>query len=197
MFRRSLFVLFLAIPATAAAQSVTWTIDNQHSAATFTVRHMMVANVKGEFDGPTGTVTYDPKHIAETLRVEATLKASTVNTRNASRDNDLRSDNFFAVARFPLITFTSTHAVAGAPGHFLVTGNLTMHGVTRGVVLDVEGPTPEVRDLSKQARVGASMTTVLSRRAFGLLYNELLEAGGAVVGDEIRVSIDLEITHKE
>lgn len=197
MLRRTLCALMLLLPVPAAAQSLTWTIDSEHSAATFTVRHMLVANVKGEFDGPAGTVSYDPKRIAETLKVEATLKAATINTRNASRDNDLRSDNFFAVARFPLITFKSRSAAAGAPGHYLVTGDLTMHGVTKEVVLDVEGPTPEVKDLWKQTRVGAVMTTVLSRRAFGLLYNELLEAGGAVVGDEIRVSIDLEIFHKE
>ena len=197
MLRRLVCLVILALPASAAAQSVTWTIDKDHSAATFTVRHMLVANVKGEFDGPTGTVAYDPKHIAETLRVDATIQATTVNTRNVSRDNDLRGDQFFAVAKFPTITFKSKRTVAGASGHFAVTGDLTIRGVTKEVVLDVEGPTPEVKDLWKQARVGATMTTVISRRAFGLLYNELLEAGGAVVGDEVRITIDLEITHKE
>lgn len=189
--------MFLLIPLPAAAQSITWTIDGGHSAAAFTVRHMMVSNVKGEFDGPTGTVTYDPKRIAETLQVKATIAAQSVNTRNADRDADLRSANFFDVAKFPTITFVSKRAVAGPAGHFMVTGDLTMHGVTQEVTLDVEGPSAEVKDLWKQARVGATMTTVLSRRSFGLRYNELLEAGGAVVGDEIRISIDLEIFHKE
>lgn len=197
MLKRCLVLLFLALPLPAAAQSITWTIDAEHSAATFTVRHMLVANVKGEFDGPTGTVTYDPKHIAETLKVEATIKVATVNTRNASRDNDLKGEQFFAAGKFPTMTFKSKRAVAGAPGHFMVTGDLTLRGVTKEVVLDVEGPTPEVRDLWKQTRVGATMTTVISRRAFGLQYNELLEAGGAVVGDEVHVTIDLEIFHKE
>jgi len=197
MLKRCLVLLILALPVRAAAQTVTWTIDPEHSAAAFTVRHMLVANVKGEFDGPTGTVSYDPKHIAETLKVDATIKVTTVNTRNAARDNDLRGDQFFAAAKYPVMTFKSKRAVAGAAGHFMVTGDLTMRGVTKEVVLDVEGPTPEVRDLWKQSRVGASMTTVVSRRAFGLLYNELLEAGGAVVGDEVRVTIDLEIFHKE
>lgn len=195
--RRSLALLLLLLPVPAAAQSVVWTIDADHSAATFTVRHMLVANVKGEFDGPSGTVTYDPAHIAETLKVDATIKAATIRTRNADRDADLRSANFFDVAKFPTLTFRSKKTVAGPAGHFLVTGDLTMHGVTQEVVLDVEGPTPVVMDLWKQKRVGATMATVLSRRAFGLRYNELLEAGGAVVGDEIRVSIDLEIFHKE
>lgn len=197
MLRRCLVLLILVLPVRAAAQTVTWTIDPEHSAAAFTVRHMLVANVKGEFDGPTGTVSYDSKHIAETLKVDATIKVTTVNTRNAARDNDLRGDQFFAVAKYPVMTFKSKRAVAGAAGHFMVTGDLTLRGVTKEVVLDVEGPTPEVRDLWKQSRVGATMTTVVSRRAFGLLYNELLEAGGAVVGDEVRVTIDLEIFHKE
>ena len=195
--RPCLALLLLVLPLPAAAQSIVWTIDSDHSAATFSVRHMLVANVKGEFDGPAGTVTYDPKHIAETLKVDATIKAATIKTRNADRDADLKSANFFDVAKFPVLTFKSKRAVAGPAGHYLVTGDLTMHGVTQEVVLDVEGPTPEVKDLWKQQRVGATMTTVLSRRAFGLRYNELLEAGGAVVGDEIRVSIELEIFHKE
>lgn len=181
----------------APEQSVTWTIDPDHSVATFTVRHMLVANVRGEFAGPTGTVSYDPKNILGTLKVEATIDARTVNTRNADRDTDLKSDRFFAVARFPAITFTSKLAEAGAGGHIEVRGDLVIRGVAKEVVLDVEGPTPAVKDLLGQTRVGATMTTVLSRRAFGLLYNELLEGGGAVVGDEVRVTIDLEVFHKE
>src|SRR6478736_6162225 len=103
MFRRCFALLLLALPLPAAAQTITWTIDNEHSAAMFTVRHMLVANVKGEFDGPTGTVSFDPKNIANTLKVDATIKVATVSTRNASRDNDLRGDGFFAVAKYPLL----------------------------------------------------------------------------------------------
>jgi polyisoprenoid-binding protein YceI len=192
-----LAAVLLTIPAVAPPQSVSWTIDPDHSAATFTVRHMLVANVRGEFTGPTGTVSYDPKNMAGTLKVEATIDARTINTRNADRDKDLKSERFFAVDKYPAIRFTSKRAEAGAGGHMEVTGDLTMRGVTREVVLDVEGPTAAVTDLLGQTRVGATMTTVLSRRAFGLLYNELLEAGGAVVGDEVRVTIDLEVVHKE
>jgi polyisoprenoid-binding protein YceI len=196
-FLNALAVFLLALPAAAPPQSVTWTIDPDHSAATFTVRHMLVANVRGEFAGPTGTVSYDPKNIAGTLKVEATLDARTINTRNADRDKDLKSERFFAVDKYPAIRFTSRRAEAGAGGHLQVTGELMMRGVTKEVVLDVEGPTAAVTDLVGQTRVGATMTTVLSRRAFGLLYNELLESGGAVVGDEVRVTIDLEVFHKE
>jgi polyisoprenoid-binding protein YceI len=190
-------VVMLTLPVIAPPPSVTWTIDPDHSAATFTVRHMLVANVRGEFAGPTGTVSYDPKNIAGTLKVQATIDARTINTRNADRDTDLKSDRFFAVAKYPAITFTSKRAAAGAGGHLEVTGDLVVRGVTKEVVLDVEGPTPAVKDLLGQTRVGATMTTVLSRRAFGLLYNELLESGGAVVGDEVHVTIDLEVFHKE
>ena len=192
-----LAAILLTLPETAPPQSVTWTIDPDHSAATFTVRHMLVANVRGEFAGPTGTVSYDPKNIAGTLKVEATIDARTINTRSADRDKDLRSERFFAVDKYPAITFTSKRAAAGAAGHLEVTGDLMLRGVTKEVVLDVEGPTTAVTDLAGQTRVGATMTTVLSRRAFGLLYNELLEAGGAVVGDEVRVTIDLEVFHKK
>lgn len=197
MSLKTLALLCLALPAVAPSSSISWTIDPDHSAATFTVRHMLVANVKGEFSGPTGTVSFDPQNIPGTLKVEATIDATTINTRNAGRDKDLRSDQFFAVAKYPTLTFKSKRAEAGAAGHFKVTGDLTMRGVTKEVVLDVEGPTPAVKDLWGQTRVGATMTTVISRRAFGLLYNELLETGGAVVGDEVRVTIDLEIFHKE
>lgn len=190
-------LVVVTVPVALRAQSVTWTIDPAHSVATFTVRHMLVANVRGEFAGPTGTVSYDPANIARTLKVAATIDARTVNTRNADRDTDLRGDQFFAVAKYPAITFTSTRAEAGAAGHIAVTGDLVMRGIRREVVLDVEGPSPAVKDLDGRMREGATMTTVLSRRAFGLLYNELLEAGGAVVGDEVRVTVDLEVVHKE
>jgi polyisoprenoid-binding protein YceI len=196
-FLKFLALVSLTLPVSAPVQPVTWTIDPDHSVASFTVRHMLVANVRGEFAGPTGTISFDPQNIAGTLKAEAAIDARTVNTRNADRDRDLKSDRFFAVAKYPAITFRSKRAEAGAGGHIEVTGDLVIRGVTKEVVLDVEGPTPAVKDLLGQVRVGATMTTVLNRRAFGLLYNELLEAGGAVVGDEVRVTIDLEAFHKE
>jgi polyisoprenoid-binding protein YceI len=185
----------LALPVPAHAQATTWTIDAGHSAAQFAVRHMIVSNVKGEFDGPTGTVTFDPGNIPGTLRVEAAIDARTINTRNADRDSDLRSDAFFDVARFPRIVFTSKRA-EGAAGRFKVIGDLTMHGVTKEVVLDVEGPTAEIKDIWGNVRVGATASTVLDRRDFGLLYSRLLEGGGAVVGNDVTISIDLELTRQ-
>lgn len=184
----------LLVSAPAAAQAVTWTIDPGHSTAQFTVRHMLVANVHGEFDGPTGTVAFDPARIADTLKVHAVLDSRTINTRNAQRDRDLKSAGFFDVEKFTQITFVSTRVVNVTAGHFALVGNLTMHGVTKEVQLDVEGPTPAVKDLDGHARVGATATTLVDRRDFGLRYNELIEGGGAVVGNDVRITIDLEMT---
>jgi polyisoprenoid-binding protein YceI len=190
-----MFTATLACPVPARAQAATWAIDPGHSAAQFAVRHMVVSNVKGQFDGPTGTVTFDPANIPGTLRVEAHIDARTINTRNPDRDNDLRSDVFFDVDRFPRITFKSKRA-EGAAGRFKVTGDLTMRGVTKEVVLDVEGPTPEIKDMWGNARVGVTASTVLDRRDFGLLYSRILEGGGAVVGNDVTISIDLELTRQ-
>jgi polyisoprenoid-binding protein YceI len=190
---RSAVFLLLTVPGIAFAQAVTWTIDPGHSAAEFTVRHMLVTNVRGEFDGPTGTVTFDPKNMAGTLQVTATIAAKTINTRNPDRDQDLRSDDFFDVAKYPSIVFKSKHAQSAGAGAFRLVGDLTMHGVTKEVSLDVQGPTPEVRDLDGHTRIGASATTTVDRRDFGLVYNELIEGGGAIVSNDVRITIDVEI----
>jgi len=196
LMRAILVLLTLAVPSLAAAQPATWTIDSGHSAAQFTVRHMVVSNVRGEFDGPSGTVTFDPKDIPGTIKAQASIDAKTINTRNPDRDKDLRSSLFFDVDKFPRITFTSKRAEAAGPGHFKLIGDLTMHGVTKEATLDVQGPTQEIKDIWGGARVGASATTTVDRREFGLLYNRLLEAGGAVVGNEVTITIDLEMTRQ-
>lgn len=180
--------------ASAAAQTATWTIDPGHSIAAFTVRHMLVANVRGEFDGPTGTVAFDPARLADTLKVRAVLDARTISTRNAQRDRDLKSAGFFDVDRFQQIVFVSTRVADVTSGHFTLIGNLTMHGITKEVALAVDGPTAAVKDLDGHARVGATATTTVDRRDFGLRYNELIEGGGAVVGNDVRITIDLEMT---
>jgi polyisoprenoid-binding protein YceI len=192
-FRILVCAAVLAIAPSASAQLAVWTIDPGHSAAEFTVRHMVVSNVKGQFDGPTGTVTFDPKDL-KSLSVNASIDARTINTRNADRDKDLRSALFFDVEKFPRITFKSKRTEVVAGDHFKVTGDLTMHGVTKEVVLDVEGPTPEIKDIWGSPRIGAVAKTTVDRRDFGLMYNRVLEAGGAVVGDQVSISIDLELT---
>jgi len=185
-------VLLLA-PASARAQAEAWTIDPGHSAATFQVRHMVVANVKGEFGGPVGTATFDPKD-PSTLKIEATIDARTINTRNPDRDKDLRSNLFFDVAKYPKITFKSRSVAVQGPGKLKVAGDLTIHGVTKPVTLDVEGPTSEIKDIWGSRRIGATATTKIDRRDFGLVYNRMLEGGGAVVGDQVSIELDVELT---
>lgn len=182
-------------PRSAAAQAMLWAIDAGHSAAHFSVRHMVVSNVKGQFDGPVGTATFDPRDLS-TLHVDATIDARSINTRNSDRDKDLRSELFFDVAKHPRIRFTSRTVTVVGPGKLKVAGDLTMRGVTKPIVLDVEGPTPEIKDIWGNLRIGATASTTLDRREFGLVYNRLLEGGGAVVGDQIFISIDLEMTRK-
>lgn len=196
-FRLLPVVLFplvtLLAPAAVHAQAEVWTIDPGHSAATFQVRHMVVSNVKGEFAGPVGTATFDAKDLS-TLRIDATIDARTINTRNVDRDKDLRSDLFFDVAKYPRITFKSRSVVSQGPGKLRVAGDLTMHGITKPVTLDVEGPTPEITDIWGSRRIGATGMTTVDRRDFGLVYNRVLEGGGAVVGDQITITLDVELT---
>ena len=196
-FRQIPVVLFplvtLFVPAAVHAQAQAWTIDPGHSAATFQVRHMVVSNVKGEFAGPIGTAIFDPNDLS-TLRIDATIDARTINTRNADRDKDLRSDLFFDVAKYPRITFKSRRVVSQGPGKLRVTGDLTLHGITKPVTLDVEGPTPEITDIWGSRRIGATGTTTVDRRDFGLVYNRVLEGGGAVVGDQVTIPLDVELT---
>jgi polyisoprenoid-binding protein YceI len=192
--RRLAFIVFvLSLPAAAWAQTATWTIDPGHSAATFQVRHMVVANVKGEFTGPTGTATFDPKDLT-TLRVDATIDARTINTRNADRDKDLRSDLFFDVAKYPRITFKSRSVTVESAGKLKVQGDLTIKGITKPVTLDVEGPTQEIKDIWGSRRIGATATTTINRRDFNIVYNRMLEGGGAVVGDQVSITLDIELT---
>jgi polyisoprenoid-binding protein YceI len=195
--RRFLFALLaLALPAIGAAQTATWTIDPGHSAATFQVRHMVVANVKGEFGGPVGSATFDPKDLS-TLRVEATIDARTINTRNPDRDKDLRSDLFFDVAKYPRITFKSRSVKVESAGKLKVLGDLTIKGVTKPVTLDVEGPTQEIKDIWGSRRIGATAATTIDRRDFNIVYNRMLEGGGAVVGDQVLISLDIELTKNQ
>lgn len=190
-----LLAVVFGAPRSAAGQAAVWTVDAGHSAAHFSVRHMVVANVRGQFDGPVGTATFDPKDLT-TLRVEATLDARSINTRNPDRDKDLRSPLFFDVEKYPRITFKSRSVTVVGSGKLKVAGDLTMRGVTKPIVLDVEGPTPEIKDIWGHRRIGATATTTLDRREFGLVYSRLLEGGGAVVGDQISISLDLEMTRK-
>ena len=181
--------------ASQISKPVQWQIDPAHSAAHFSVRHLMISNVRGEFTKLSGSAQIDPADLTKST-VEVTIEAASVNTREAQRDDDLRSANFFDVANHPQITFRSKRIASLGPEHYTVTGDLTIHGVTREVALDVEGPTPPVKDPWGNIRVGLTGSAKVNRKDFGLVWNALTETGGVVVGDEVKISIEAELIQK-
>jgi polyisoprenoid-binding protein YceI len=156
----------------------------------------MVSNVRGEFSGVAGTVVVDAEDPANS-KVEAAIDATTIQTRDSQRDQHLKSADFFDVEKYPRITFTSKKAMPVGEGEWRMAGDLTIHGVTKEVVLAVEGPTPEVKDPWGNIKIGASATTKLDRRDFGLVFNMALEAGGVMVGDEVTIQLELELTRQK
>jgi polyisoprenoid-binding protein YceI len=185
----------LTFSAPLMAQSDAWDLDTAHSSAQFTVRHMMVANVRGDFGKVSGKVYFDGKDFSK-ARIEVVIEAASINTRNEARDKELMSPNFFDVAQYPKIEFKSKKVEQVQEGRLRVTGDLTMHGVTREVVLDVEGPTPEVKDQRGAAHIGASATTKINRKDFNILWNRTLDGGGVVVADEVLIAIDVELVKR-
>lgn len=183
----------LALPALAAAE--TWSIDADHSSVGFTVRHMMVSNVKGSFGTFSGTVEVDEKDIARS-KVSVTIDAASINTGVAKRDEHLRSADFFDTARYPTMTYVSKKVEKSGKDRLKVYGDLTLRGVTRPVVLDVEGPTAAYRDPWGKTRRGASATAAINRRDFGLTWNKVIEAGGVLVGDEVKIILEMEFIRK-
>jgi polyisoprenoid-binding protein YceI len=185
--------LVLALPVLATAE--TWVIDPAHTVSGFTVRHMMITNVTGVFEATRGTIDYtvgDPNSI----KADITIETKSVNTRIAKRDDDLRSDNFFNAEKFPTITFKSKRVQNVKPGGFELVGDLTIRDVTKEVVLKVEGPTPPIKDPQGNRRVGATASTAINRKEFNINYNRLIEAGG-VVGDEVKINLDIEVVEKK
>lgn len=179
-------VTALAMAATAAAQAGTWQIDPNHSAAQFSVRHLGVSTVRGAFTKVSGTAKYDPSDPSKTT-LEATIDANSIDTRVEMRDKDLRSPHFLEVEKYPTITFHSKQAKAAGEGKVQITGELTIHGVTKDVVLDVDGPSAAVKDPWGNQRIGASATTKINRNDFGV------SGAPGVVGDEITITIDAEL----
>ena len=180
----------LSLPAGAATSE--WKIDPQHSSAQFSVRHMAISTVRGAFSKVTGTILLDDSDITKST-VDVTIDASTVDTREPDRDKDLRSDKFFDVAHYPSITFKSRKVQQIAPGKLKVTGDLTIHGTTKEVVLDVEGPTAPVKDPWGNVRAAATATSKVNRQDFGVKWNATLDNGGVVVGDDVNITIDAEM----
>ena len=175
--------------------AIVYDIDPTHSGAHFSVRHLMISNVKGEFTKVSGTVTYDPANPSGS-KVEATVDVRSLHTRDEQRDGHLKSADFFDADKFPEIKFVSKSVTPDGHGEYLVKGDLTIHGVTKEVALQVEGPTPEVKDPWGNMKAGATATTKIDRKDFGLTWNASLETGGVLVGDEVKISLDLELTRR-
>jgi polyisoprenoid-binding protein YceI len=169
----------------------TWSIDPAHSIAEFKVKHMMISNVKGHFPKITGSLTIDEAGHANS-RVEATIEAASIETRDAQRDAHLKSEDFFHVEKFPALTFRSTSISRVGDGELSVEGDLSIRGVTRKVVFAVEGPTPPAKDPWGNTRIGISATTKINRKDFGLVWNAALEAGGILVGDDVTITLDVQ-----
>ena len=157
--------------------------------AEFKVKHMMISNVKGQFTKVTGVMTLDEADVTK-YRIEASIDAASVNTRDARRDAHLKSADFFDVEKFPTLSFKSTRVTRTGDGELAVTGALTIHGITREVVFAVEGPTPPAKDPWGNLRVGLSAATKISRKDYGLTWNAALETGGILVGDEVTITLD-------
>jgi polyisoprenoid-binding protein YceI len=175
----------LAIPV--AAQSDTWKLDANHSAAQFSVRHLGISTVRGNFTKMSGTAVYDPADPAKSS-VDITIEAASVDTRVEMRDKDLKSGNFFDVDKYPTITFKSKRVESAGAGKLKMLGDLTMHGVTKEITLDVDGPSEPMKDARGNQHMGASATAKLNRSDFGMT------ADAGVVGNEITITIDAEFT---
>ena len=180
----------ISLPAVAATSE--WKIDPAHSSAQFAVRHLTISTVRGAFTKVSGTVQFDDQDVTRSS-VEVTIDADSVDTRVPDRDKDLRSERFFDVAKYPTITFKSKKVEQAGPGKLKVTGDLTIHGTTKEVVLDVDGPTPAIKDPWGNQRAAASATTKLNRQDYGVKFNAKMDTGGLVVSDDVAITIDMEM----
>jgi len=180
----------LGLPVFAGV--TTYKLDPQHSFAQFAVTHLMISKVRGEFHAVNGTVNVDDSDITKSS-VEITIDASTVDTREPDRDKDLKSPHFLDVAKYPMMTFKSTRVENGASGHLKITGDLTIHGVTKAVVLDVTTPKTAIKDPWGLQRTAVSGTAKIDRQDFGLNYSPTLDNGGLVVGNEVDITLDVEM----
>jgi polyisoprenoid-binding protein YceI len=189
-----LVAIALCVPV--LAQEATWRIDPLHSLAQFSVRHMMISTVRGQFGGVKGTMHYDPKN-PTAATVEATIDCTTINTGEPKRDSDLKGEEFFDVKKYPVMKFKSKRVEVAGLGKLKVTGDLTINAITRQVVLDVDGPTAPIKDTQNREKIGVSAATKVSRKDYGILYNPIMETGGVAVSDEVSIVLDIELIRTE
>ena len=187
----ALLVLALSTRTWAAV----WKIDSAHSSAQFQVTHMMISKVSGSFSEVTGQVVLEGDDLS-TAAVEATIPASTIYTGAARRDTHLKSPDFFDAEKFPTLTFKSTRVTKAADGSLKVDGQLTMHGVTKDVVLDVQPPSPAIKGSKGESHIGLAGTTTLQRKDFGISWNQTLDSGGVMVSDEVKVTLNIELVEQ-
>jgi len=186
------FALAASLSLPARPATITYKIDPRHSSAQFAVTHLMISTVRGEFHSVNGTVIVDDGNISNSL-VNVTIDATTVDTREPDRDKHLKSADFFDVANYPMISFVSTKVEPADPGKLRVTGNLTIRGVTKRVVLEMTAPKPTIKDPWGFSRTAVSGAAKLNRQDFGVAWNKTLDSGGVVVGDDVNVTLDVEM----
>ncbi len=171
--------------------SITWKIDPAHSNAEFKVKHMMISNVKGSFSGLSGTLIEDTTDPTKSS-VDAAIDLTTISTGDANRDGHLKSADFFDAEQFPQMTFKSTEVKKVGEGEYKVTGDLTVHGVTKPVTFAVEGPSAPGKDPWGNTRIGLSATTKINRKDFGLTWNSALETGGVLIGEDVQITLEVQ-----
>jgi len=195
--KRCIIVLLvcLAMGMPLIAGAATYQLDTDHSSIQFKIRHLTVSNVTGTFNKIKGTASVEGEDLA-TLKVEVTIDAASVDTGHQKRDEHIRTADFLDVAKYPTITFVSKKVVKAEPGKLRITGDLTLHGVTREITVDLEGPTPEIKDPWGNFRRGATGTAKIDRRDFGVTWNKALDTGGLVVGNEVGIQVDIEWVRK-
>ena len=182
----------ICVAAALPAAGLTWRIDPNHSAAHFSVRHLMISTVRGEFSGINGVAHFDPSRAAEAT-VEATIDCRTLYTGVAKRDEQMKGPDFFDVKRYPFMKFKSKRVQTSGPDKLKITGDLTINDVTREVVLAVDGPSPPVKDAQGREKTGLSAATAINRKDFGITWNEILESGGVAVADQVSITLDIEL----
>jgi polyisoprenoid-binding protein YceI len=197
MKRNLWFVLGIFVLSTPGLVSgAHWQVDTDHSSFQFKVRHMTVSSVRGDFGKLVqGVIYFDPQDVAST-KAQVVLDAASVSTNHAKRDEHLRGPDFFDVSKYPTITFVSKQVTKVGPDTLRAMGDLTLRGVTREVVLDIQGPAPEVKDPSGNLRRGLTATGKINRKDFGMTWNRALDTGGMVIGDEVEISVEIEMVRK-
>jgi polyisoprenoid-binding protein YceI len=190
-----LAAVVLCLAAPGLLHAAPWEFDPAHTGVQFKVRHLMVSSVRGDFEKVSGKIVYDEADVTKSS-ADITIDTGSINTRVAKRDEHLRSPDFLDVAKYPTIVFKSKRVEKAGTGTLKMTGDLTIRGVTKEVALTVEGPTPAIKDMQGNARVGGQATTKINRKDFGLTWNKTVDGGGVVVGDEVEITIDVEIYRK-